>query len=156
VKNRDIVEQSCRLVILNLHINFNQHTSPIYQDSNPGSRKHKTITTVPHTRRSVLQKLHITQSATPSHRQSIIQSTTYLQSTTFYTECLLELLYAAAVWSDNRNGPGTERLVWTPASDPVFISSRSNSRTTPTKKILISLQRPQMSSAVNIRMAFIA
>jgi hypothetical protein len=40
--------------------------------------------------------------------------------------------------------------------DPVFISSRSKSWTTRTRKNLISVQRPQMSSAVNIRMVFIA
>jgi len=79
-----------------------------------------------------------------------------LKSTTIYTDCLSELLTLPAVWSDNRHRPGTEFLVWTPTSGPVFISSRSKSQTTRTREILISVQRPQMTSAVNIRMAFIA
>jgi len=59
-----------------------------------------------------------------------------LQSTTLYTDCVSELLTLPAVWSDNRHRPGTELLVWTPASAPVFISSRSKSQTTRTRENL--------------------
>lgn len=60
-----------------------------------------------------------------------------------------------AAWCVERHSTriGTELLVWTPASGPgIYIISLSKSRTTRTRKTLISVQRPQMRSAVNIKM----
>ena len=134
-EKREHCGEKLPLVILNFLINFNHHTSSIYQYSNTVSPKHKTSTQVPHPH-TLSNKDSISYNLQNHHTgslSSILQHT--LQSTTLYTDCLSELLTLPAVWSDNRQCTGTELLVWTPASGPAFISSRSKSRTTCKRKI---------------------
>jgi hypothetical protein len=74
------------LVIFNFLINFNHHTSSIYQDSNPASPKHKTSKPVPHTT-ALPYKDSISHNLQHHHTGSLLSSLQHtLQSTTLYTD----------------------------------------------------------------------
>jgi hypothetical protein len=66
--------------------------------------------------------------------------------------------YLRCLMSGATIDPALAQNVWSGPQhyDPVFISSRSKSRTTRADINLISVQLPQMPSAANIRVAFIA
>jgi hypothetical protein len=134
VKNREHCGAKLPLAILKFLINFNQHTLSPEQDSNTGPPIHKQScqSLTPHT---LTYKDSISHDLQHQHTGSLLSSLQHtLQSTTLYTDRLSELLTLPAVWSDNRHCTGTELLVWTPPSGPVFISSRLKSRTTRTQK----------------------
>jgi hypothetical protein len=134
-----------------------QSAHPIYLPRfEPRISQTKNKQASPSHHRTVLQRQHITQSETPPHRQSIIQSTTYstidhtlhrLSVWITYAACCLER-QSTLHW--NR----TSGLDTSIRTGIYIIALKVTDHTY--KKNLIFVQRTQMTSALNIRMAFIS